>query len=310
MIRQTTLITALVLLASGCGTPEDDVQLIEALRAYGTPDDCSVDRSRGDVTVAKRPDGALPENLTLVVGAPEMLAEQWKRPRWISFVPIRHHSTESESGVELVQPTRKAEHWVPEVGASIEEMGIYETTVFPCEQAVTAEQKRAANRLVTESRAAAERNGWFDYDKAVADGFHRMGGISDHWVHDGFATDGRILDPERPEFLMFHEVNGKLTLTGYMFIMPSIEARGPQIGGPLTIWHYHTMPPACYDNGIVVAYPDEAGTCAEGTKSTKSSEMLHVWFIDRVDGPFASDMTPPGGGRSGHEGHMHHEHVK
>lgn len=197
-----------------------------------------------------------PDGLTLVVGDPGMLTEQYDRRRWVSFVSIRHAATASEDGVQMVEPTRKAE--------------------------LTPAQRRAANRLVTESRAAAERRGWFDYDTGVAGGFHRMAGISDHWVNDESATNGRILDPERLEFLMFHEV-----------------------GGPLTIWHYRLMPPACYEHGIVVTDADSEGACTAGRASGKSSEMLHVWCIDRVDGPFASDMTPPGGGGGGH---MHHHH--
>ena len=310
MSRRAVLLTTIAALLSACGAAEDDVELIAALRAFGTPEECTVADGGEAVRTTGTPAAADLGDLTLTVGTPDMMTEQWERPRWVSFVPIRHHATASDDGVELVRPKRKTEHWTREEATSIAEMGIYEATIFPCGQVVTPAQVRAANQLVTESRAAAERHGWFDYDTAVADGFHRMAGISDHWVHDGFATDGRILDPERPEFLMFHEVDGKLTLTGYMFIMPSIDARGPQIGGPLTIWHYHTMPAACYDHGIVVGFPDEAGVCTQGTASRKSSEMLHVWFIDRVDGPFASDMTPPGGGGDGHAGHMHHQHGK
>ena len=43
------------------------------------------------------------------------------------------------------------------------------------------------------------------------------------------AADNRLLDPERPEFLMYYEMDGQPVLSGIMFVMPDIHARGPQI---------------------------------------------------------------------------------
>lgn len=239
-----------------------------------------------------------PFDFTLVTGSPETLADQYTKPRYVNFFPPKTFAQMSEL---------REENWSPESAGTPTRRGTYEVTVFPCDDTWTSHQQGEANELIEKTRKAAERHGWFDFDKAVADGFHPMLGISDHWVNDEFANDGRVLDPDRPEFLMYYDTEDGKVLSGIMYVMPGIGLRGPQIGGPQTIWHYHIMPPACYVNGIAVELPDENGRCRRGVKSEMSPEMVHVWFIDRANGPFSSAMLPPKrpdttdgkGGRSG-----------
>lgn len=230
-------------------------------------------------------DGTVPNlDLTLATGSAETLAEQYQRPRYVNYFPPRTFSQMSEL---------REERWKPEGAKAPTKRGTYEVTVFPCDDEWTSKQEQEANELIEKTREAAEKNGWFDYDKAAADGFHPMMGISDHYVHDEFANDGRILDPERPEFLMYSETPEGMVLTGVMYVMPGIGLRGPQIGGAQTIWHYHIMPAACYVNGIAVEVPDAQGNCSRGVRSEMSPEMVHVWFIERKNGPFSSAMVPP-----------------
>jgi len=250
------------------------------------PKTCQVDTSGA-------PKGMdVPEfDFTLVTGSQETLAEQWARPRYVNFFPPRTFSQMSEL---------REESWTPEADQDRTTRGTYEVSVFPCEETWNEKQQNEANELIRKTREAAERHGWTDYDTAVADGFHPMMGISDHWVNDEFANDGRVLDPDRPEFLMYQETDDGMRLTGIMYVMPGIGLRGPQIGGAQTIWHYHVMPAACYVNGIAVERPDENGNCSRGVKSEVSPEMVHVWLIDRKNGPFSSAMVPPPADRRTH----------
>jgi hypothetical protein len=82
--------------------------------------------------------------------------------------------------------------------------------------------------------------------------------------------------------------------------MPRRGEDGPQIGGPLTVWHQHSN--ICFDDttGIAVAIVhsadsnsnDKSGACPLGSSVTRTPQMLHVWLIDNPDGPFASTMDP------------------
>ncbi len=174
-------------------------------------------------------------------------------------------------------------------------MLMYEVTQFPFTPKPNAEQQKAADELAAAAQAAAEKNGWFEFDKAMADGFELLYGDSVHYAHPEFITDGRTLDPERPEFLMFYDTDNGKKLVGYMFLVSSPEERGPQIGGPATVWHYHVWAePRCLHEGLlIVGDLDQAGSCEKGTPTQRSPEMIHVWFVDHPDGRFATKMRLP-----------------
>lgn len=169
-------------------------------------------------------------------------------------------------------------------------MGMYEVTRYPNRGPTDEERARAAD-LVQKTRAAAEKNGWFDYERASAAGFALLPGLDHlHFGKKEFLADGRVLDPERPEFLMFYDTPEGKRLTGVMFLEATPEGHGPQVGGPLTVWHYHTWPPQCQVDGTSIAPPREDGTCERGVLSPRSPEMLHVWFVEHPEGPFATEM--------------------
>jgi hypothetical protein len=89
-------------------------------------------------------------------------------------------------------------------------------------------------------------------------------------------------------------------LIGAMYMMPRRGEPGPQIGGPLTVWHQHSN--LCFDNvtGMAVAFvhsgffdgSDKSGSCPRGSTNKTTPQMLHVWLIDNPGGPFALDMDP------------------
>ena len=83
---------------------------------------------------------------------------------------------------------------------------------------------------------------------------------------------------------------GKQRLAGFMFYARDRKARGPQIGGPRTIWHWHHwLRPQCVLNGLAVNWSVN-GKCKRGEPSQYSGEMMHVWLIEHPEGPFASAM--------------------
>ena len=52
-----------------------------------------------------------------------------------------------------------------------------------------------------------------------------------------------MLDCDKPEFLMYYDTPQGKGLAGLMFYMDTPAGWGEQIGGPLTIWHYHVWAP-------------------------------------------------------------------
>lgn len=84
-------------------------------------------------------------------------------------------------------------------------------------------------------------------------------------------------------FLRWHSPRPIIDETG-------LEARGPQVGGPLTLWHYHVwFRPKCLRGGLLSTGEGRNG-CRDGEPSHRSPEMLHLWFLDHPMGRFATTM--------------------
>jgi hypothetical protein len=173
-------------------------------------------------------------------------------------------------------------------------MVIWEVSEYAPGVQPTAGQRRAAADLVERSERAAHKKGWEDIEQGLADGFSMIPGDGTHYFNEEFIMDDRVLDPERPEFLMYYNTPKGRRLVGYMYRVRDLGDRGPQIGGPLTVWHYHVWDHvACLrPNKLPTGQPAHRGRCQQGlVPSHRSPEMVHVWFIDRPQGPFATDMA-------------------
>jgi hypothetical protein len=154
-------------------------------------------------------------------------------------------------------------------------------------------ERKAADEWLARCYDAARRHGWYDFDKGLADGWERMPRDPYHYRNREYMFDDHILDPDRPEFLMYYpKPDGTHGLAGVMFITRTLDERGLQFAGMLTIWHYHVWArPQCVENGIYAldfAKPD--GSCEHGEPRNRSPEMLHTWLIDHPKGPFATSM--------------------
>lgn len=175
------------------------------------------------------------------------------------------------------------------------EMVIWEVSNFPAGAQPNAAQQAAADELVERCYEAALRNGWLDFDKALEDGYLALFQDRRHYGNWAFTNDGVVLDPDRPEFLMYYASPKGIQLIGFMFYTNELQARGPQIGGPLTNWHYHIWKTATCLRGNVLPIGQalESGRCLVGDASHRSPEMLHVWLLDRKEGPFSTGMHIP-----------------
>jgi hypothetical protein len=171
-------------------------------------------------------------------------------------------------------------------------MVIWEVSQFPADEEPSPTQRTAADDLIQRCYDAAVRNGWLDFEKALRDGYIGLFQDRRHYANWEFIADDAVLDPDRPEFLMYYATPDGMQLIGFMFYTDELEAHGPQVGGPLTVWHYHKWSSAtCFRGNLLpIGKTLESGRCLTGEPSYRSPEMLHVWLVDRPGGPFASNM--------------------
>jgi hypothetical protein len=114
----------------------------------------------------------------------------------------------------------------------------------------------------------------------------------EHYVNWSFGDDGHLLDPNRPESVVYETRNGQQTAVAMMFSLPigSSFADVPNVGGALTQWHVHANLCLTEDaqHRVVSGITGVNGTCPPGTSKAGNTPMLHVWVIPNSCGPFAA----------------------
>ena len=163
---------------------------------------------------------------------------------------------------------------------------------LPSVAAASDDERARAEALWKASVGGAAR--WRDQEAATAAGF-RFKDRNDagsgrpvrflHVPNPAWRADGRVLDPSRPETLVYWNGPGdRLTLIGVMYTAPR-GTHGPTVGGPITRWHTHE---SCRDPGTraKVGRPVD-GACPQGQVYRRSGEMMHVWFTDDLATAFA-----------------------
>jgi hypothetical protein len=160
----------------------------------------------------------------------------------------------------------------------------------PVSAVATPEQRAAAARLLADTKASLAR--YQDPAAAIAAGY-KPGAASgvDPLLHfQNQANAHAILDPQRPQALVYARTPTGLRLIGAMFQMPRLGQWGPDPGGPLTQWHQHEG--ICFSPfGIEFSFETPFWTCPVGSTSITTPPMLHVWVIDNgKNGPFAADL--------------------
>jgi hypothetical protein len=131
--------------------------------------------------------------------------------------------------------------------------------------------------------------------QAYAAGYRSIGDAvtgDEHYVNWSYANDGHILDPKRPESIVYEVRNGKQAAVAAMYALPlgSSFANVPDVGGALTQWHVHRN--LCLTDNpeqrLVTGVIGETEACPPGTTKAGNAPMLHVWTIPNVCGPFAA----------------------
>jgi len=152
----------------------------------------------------------------------------------------------------------------------------------------TQAEATAAEGLLIATRAAIAR--FADPKIAASAGYHvdGMRGIDFHANNPTYEHDGRILDPEHPETLVYAVApDGHPVLLGALFVMPDAGTPGPTVGGPLTVWHAHED--ICFSllpltlTGVL----SPLGSCPIGSLTMPvTAEMMHVWTVPGAPTPF------------------------
>lgn len=149
--------------------------------------------------------------------------------------------------------------------------GQHRMAQYPDLAKATDGERAAAQRLYDEAMAATAP--YRDPDAARAAGYRvdpdkrKPSGrpaLAIHSPNRSYRDDGRVLDPSRPESLVYGKKgDGELVLIGALFVVAPGEV-APTPGGPITRWHTHR---------------------------TGGPQMMHVWFTDDLRSAYA--RRPP-----------------
>ncbi|MGH9229539.1 MAG: hypothetical protein ACRD07_12590, partial [Acidimicrobiales bacterium] len=181
-------------------------------------------------------------------------------------------------------------------------------------EGVTPEQQAAAENLIAITLWRLPQ--WSDPEVAEAAGFRSIGdGFTgyEHFIQWDWINDDHILDPERPESLVYRvDGNGSRTLEAAMFMLPQGETLDtvPELGGKLTQWHIHDD--LCFTPGEAPKVRGVTGVgqgCPPGLTKLDPVPMIHVWIVPHRCGPFAA-LEGVGGGqiKAGEERLCDHAH--
>jgi hypothetical protein len=137
-----------------------------------------------------------------------------------------------------------------------------------CTEPPTRQQQEAADKLAVDTKAGVAK--YVDPSAAEAEGYQPISPPWQpitHYLNPAYQRDGAILDPSRPESLIYANASKEPVLLGAMYLMPEPTTPGPQVGGCLTHWHPHSL------------------------GGWETPEMMHVWTADVPGGPF-SELRP------------------
>jgi hypothetical protein len=157
---------------------------------------------------------------------------------------------------------------------------------------VTEEQLAAANKFVADVKATVAP--YEDIRAGMKAGYVQLTqdlpGIAAHFVNVQYLTDGIIMDPTKPEFLLYTKrLDGNWRLVGTMFYDEKAGDTPPSFFGPLDAWHLHED--LCF-TGPSVRIVTSAADCKGGNFVAKTAWQLHVWTAPGSVGVFSHDFAP------------------
>lgn len=158
---------------------------------------------------------------------------------------------------------------------------------------VTPQQQAAAENLIAVTLVRLPQ--WADYRVAEAAGFRSIGDAGtghEHFIQWDWINDDVILDPDKPESLVFEpQPDGSKKLVSAMYMLPDTTPLDevPDIGGALMQWHIHDD--LCFTKGDaprVAGVTSVGGPCPAGLVKFQPAPMIHVWITSHPCGPFAA----------------------
>jgi hypothetical protein len=176
-------------------------------------------------------------------------------------------------------------------------------------EGVTPEQQAAAENLVAVTLRYLPQ--FADPAAAEAAGYHSIGDGGtgyEHLINWDLIDDGRLLDPNYPEALVYAYDKGERTLEAAMFMMPSGTTLDdvPELGGELTQWHIHDD--LCFSDDPtaprVAGVTEIGGECPAPLVKFEPVPMIHVWIVPHECGPFSALEGIAGGQVAEGETHL------
>jgi len=159
------------------------------------------------------------------------------------------------------------------------------TVLRPVPCTVTPEQQAAADRLVAETRQGIAP--YQDVQMALAAGYRPGTPDGDGTAHYSiFGSHGGALDPTHPAALVYVATRHGPMLLGAMYQMPKQGQAGPDVGGALTPWHYHTNVCFSLPGLLISGLSTPFGECPFGSARITTADQLHVWTAPNPNGPF------------------------
>lgn len=194
-------------------------------------------------------------------------------------------------GVPVLMVATTASVWIVDLARPDARHAHAGAILQPTNQVATPEQVAAAAALLAQTTAAIAP--YEDWHVAWAAGY-RPGGPqnmpSTHWMNQRFVDAGYVMDPNRPQGLVYANTKHGPVLLGAMFQMKHLGQFGPDPGGPLTAWHQHED--ICFTPfGFEFSLMTPTATCPVGAIDISAPPMLHVWVVPNPKGgPFAVDI--------------------
>lgn len=148
-------------------------------------------------------------------------------------------------------------------------------------------QQTEADHLWAETAAFTAR--YHDPAVAAADGY-RVDGIAGndfHATNPVYRDDGAVLDPTRPENLIYSMGPHGPVLLGVMFETEGLEKDPPPTGGAVLDWHRHEQ--VCFSLAPpgIAGLVDPFGNCPAGSLAVPTTNsMMHVWTISGAPSRF------------------------
>lgn len=204
--------------------------------------------------------------------------------------------TQLAANPALSQPTAEAAHVHPAETATADSaaapLGEGSAHTHGVEVAVTDAQLAAATKFVADVKATVAP--YEDIRAGMKAGYveltQDLPGIAAHFVNVKYLTDGIVMDPTKPEFLLYTKrLDGNWRLVGTMFYDEKAGDAAPSFFGPLDAWHLHDN--LCF-TGPSVRVVAAAADCKGGNFVAKTAWQLHVWTAPGSVGVFSHDFAP------------------